>query len=793
MKKFLLASTALALCMGTGGVAQAQPAGDQSAGSVEVVTVTAQKRVENVQDVPVAVTVVGEAQLARQNIVNISDLARAVPTLEVMNTPGQGGGPSVRGIGTQAVSLTSEDAVSIVVDGVVLGRAALSNLYDISRVEVLRGPQGMLFGKNASAGVLNISTNAPDPSGFDAMVHADVGDKFGYGVYQGMVNIPLMENAAIRLSGHINTEDGLYHNVTSGQSSNNVDWGVRGRFMWEPTEDLTINVIADFDRAQNHDEFLQWDYVDGSTPYAPPIFDPTRPVPSPTNPSYATLLQSLAACGVTPSRGNRNVCGNGIWANQSSNQGVSTQVDYRFDDYTITSITSYRQTHSDGQGDIDSTPVDFLYNRTKAQFNQILTQELRLTSPANQRLEYVAGFYYSDSWIGGAHAWNWGLGSVPLIDQWMPTGLYPFVPTGCEAFGGFITLCPLYVPNINSHGHAISTIASTAAFAQGTFKVTDDLRVIAGVRETFDMVYMNSLNLNTLVRQRGKAHVANFSYKLGLQYDLSSNLMAYATYTRGYKGPQVNLAATGIPATTVTPEIPVAFEVGVKGSVLDNRLNVDLNMFYTTVHDFQTQVIYNSPTVGPTFVIGNVPVVRTSGVELDVFGQPLPGLTVNGGAIWNPATYGAFCATDIEGVDGAGCPTGSAAKSVYGQQLAFTPKWKFNLSAEYAHELTDEVEGFVEADGVYKSKIDFLAVPDPLTNLNQTILLGARLGVRSSDGNWGISVFGRNLLDKRIPANLQVGPLSNFENELNGGVPSVAHVLNMDSFQFFGITLDKRF
>lgn len=736
-----LSAPAFAQSTGTSSPTQgpAQNAAATEPATLGEVVVTAQKRVQNVQDVPLAVTVVGADQLARQNIQQISSLPNAVPALEVQNIPGQGGGPSIRGIGTSAVSLTSENAVALVLDGVVLGRAPLNSLFDIGRVEVLRGPQGMLFGKNASAGVLNITTNAPDPSRFSVIGHADIGTKYNYGVYQLTVNAPISDTAALRVSGHINNTGGLIHNVTNGSDSLDYDSGVRARLLWEPTDKLTINLIADYDRQKQNNLFLQWDYV---------------------GPTATGLQGILAGCGVSAGRGNRDTCIDQPTYNDNETYGFSGQIDYKLGDFTLTSITADRALRSVGNSDIDITPRNLLGSNTKAG-NDTFSQEVRLTSPAHGRFEYVAGVYFSDVHVRqDTH----GYATVPLISFDTPFG--PLV----------------IVPPINASDYGTAQLKSTAIFGQGTVHVTDALRLILGARQTWDDISTSDHDRVAQTFTSDSASKGNFSYKVGAQYDISHDVMAYATFTRGYKGPQVNLPTNAAPGGIVRPEVPIAYEIGVKGSLFDNRLAVDLNAFYTTVHNFQTQVLTNT-AAGPQFIIGNVPEVKTKGIELDVFGRPLPGLSINGGAIFNPAKYGNFVAQDIRGDN----------VDVTGNQLAFTPKWKFNLSAEYVHAVTDTLDAVMQSDIVYKSKVDFLAPVDPLTTLDHQVLLGARLGVRSHDGRYGISVWGRNLLDKRYPANLQVGPLANFQGGLGGGIPSVAHVLTTDSFRTFGVSLDGKF
>src|SRR5262245_54303693 len=227
---------------------------------LQEIVVTAQKRLERLQDVPIAVTVVGEDQLQQQRVYTIADLARTSPSLEMIQAfGGPGGGGQIRGIGTQSFTRSAEGAVGIVVDGVPQGNVPNNAIFDIARVEVLRGPQGTLFGLTSSAGVINMATVAPDVANFSGVAHVDLSDsgksgsEYGQQTVRGAVNIPLGGSSALRVSVNGNRVEGVQRNALTDENNVLKDGGIRARYLWNATDAVTVNLTADYDkRTQNY-------------------------------------------------------------------------------------------------------------------------------------------------------------------------------------------------------------------------------------------------------------------------------------------------------------------------------------------------------------------------------------------------------------------------------------------------------------------------------------------------------------------------------------------------------------
>jgi iron complex outermembrane receptor protein len=781
---------------------QAAPAGaDAAVSTIQEIVVTANKREERLQDVPADVSVVGRAQLAQQNITDTTSLTQAVPSLTLAG--GTIGGLEIRGIGTASFARSSEQSVSTVTDGVVLDRSRSQDLYDIDHVEVLNGPQGMLFGKNASAGVVNIVTRAPEIGKTELIGHLDAGD-LDYVVGRLIANLPLGEDAALRISGHYDAYGHTIYNGFLKKWDHEDSPGVRARLLWEPTSDLTVNIVGNYDVQEQNG------VNSGVGPLRTVLPATGNPNNIPANltgaalTNYNAVMATLAnTCGVTVGPKNNRTCTEGVNADTggvfypSKFYLLSGQVDWRRDGYILTSITAARRSsYGDSSlpagtpgNDADSTPSDWLSSNLSSGWANTFSEELRLTSPATDRIAYVAGLYASST-IQRANVSQTGI----------------FTPAFNGAGG-----TPNCVATPCTHADFIRIDQSSyAAFGQLTFHVTDRFRLLAGARETHDALqdvtqpfspagFIPLPAAQQFLAVNIKDTRDNFSWRLGAQADIAHDVMAYATAARGYKGALVNdqLSNNGVGQPLVQPEIPMDYEVGLKATVLDGRLATDVALFHDKVKDFQTTIFL--PPVGATpagFATGNVPYVITQGVELSVFGKPFENFSLNGGVLYDDARYSPnylVACSQLLTPGVGGCAAPPAPKNTPSvTHLFFAPQWKVSLSAEYDVPLTgfrSGLTGYAQADVVYTTKFNYAATPDPNLVAPDETRLGARIGVRSDKG-WEVAVFARNLLDQRIPTYVQADPLAT----ANGlASRSYNQGLDYNSYRLIGISLDARY
>ncbi len=692
---------------------------------VEDIVVTAQKRVENVQQVPIAITVVSADQLARRGVQSVQDLSQVSASLEfTAPSAAPGGGAFVRGIGTNQIgNATSASSVGIVLDGVVLGNANISDIFDTERVEVLKGPQGTLFGSSVSAGVVNITTRAPKIGETSGYVNGELGveglgSEYFRAALRGAINLPVSETSALRVAGYMFNNHGMSHDTTNGRAQNTTNFGFRARYKAELTDRLTFNLIGDYNKSDGR-------FPGGLTYRAA---------------TPGSLLDAaLKACGLTVSSTNVDNCAG--FPNQFHSQigGVSGQFDLDLGGATVTSITSYRRatqnsvanvigiapdiarTYLQNCNFVDCSPVVSLTSGSDADPERnrrtLFTQEVRVASPSGSRLEWVGGLFYQRA----------------TFSSYKP-GLLIAHP----AFLGFdVTLA-------NGVAQTVSTATDYAAFGNATFKLTSATRLIAGLRFTHSRITESiSDPINAGVPDTFSAQTSDdaLTWRAGVQQDLGRHTMLYATVSTGYKAPQINdaLSTTDHTLDTIRSERPTNYEAGIKHSLLGNRLNLSVDAFYTRVRNFQTQSCVTGLS-GIQCANINVPKLVSKGIEWEIFGRPLTGLTIGISGIYNVGKY----PTGFTGADGS---------DLSGRQLNYAPKFKTTLSVEQQVPLKDTLALVLGADATIRSSQSMYLSSAPIYVVPGQALINARVALKAGDA-WSVALFARNLTNRIYPTQL---------------------------------------
>jgi iron complex outermembrane receptor protein len=740
LKRALLLGCGVALAS---AAAQAQTTPAPATAQVSELVVTATKREEPVQEIPEVITVVTPQVLTQENINNVADLSKAVPSL---TAPAQNE-LEIWGVGTQTFSRTAEASVGVILDGVSLANAApVPELFDVARVEVLPGPQGTIFGAYSSAGVVNVTTNAPDPTKFSGSAAGEYGSR-DYSDLQGFINIPLAQNAAFRVAGSFARQPETTKNEPDSSWDDNNTSSVRGRFLWEVSDRLTVNLNGDYNRQS----------IVGGNLFA--VYESTP---------GSELTQQLALCGITPSRANNFTCENNDQLEVLHYWGGSAQIDYKIGGATLTSLTAFREYDSDQlNGDSDSTLLNILNLNEGSSRIDNESEELRLVSPTGGLVDYLAGLYYFHSGQSYAGAQAGGLGFVP-----------PPLTLG---------------QNFNTN----ADLSTYAAFGQATIHPTRRLRLIVGGRLNRDELTASTTRFvhpgsvapfGPITPVNGSDAVTDFSYRLGVQYEVTASTMAYLTYNRGYKGPAINDQSVSAAAPLVIkPEIPHAWELGLKTNLLGQRLAVDVALFHSTITNFQTQVF--SPGLS-AFVFSNAPQLTTQGVTIDVFGRPTQNLSFNGGLIYDQATYGpgylVACSQSQTVAEGCNLE-GGTLQNANGTPLAGSPRFKVTAASEYHHHLMGDWDGYLSGDVVYTTRIYYGQGYDPDNSTGAHAVVGVRLGVRTP--HWDASIFARNLLDERVPTFTIATPLA----PLLGDLKSYSQIFGPESFRVVGVALKARF
>jgi iron complex outermembrane recepter protein len=729
MRRLLLATSAL-VSANFALPAHAQSAEDEVRDG-DTIVVTARKREENIIDVPLAISVATQEQLQRDQINSLNDLQRIAPALEISQTAGgeSNGGARMRGLGTGVFNPSVVSSVAFVVDQVPMGNMSFPQLFDLAQVEVLRGPQGTLFGQGASAGVINVTTRAPDTNSLGANASVEFADKGSVGselgelVVNGGVNIPVSDKAAFRIAAQYKRETGLQRSTTTGDNKV-TDYGFRAKAMLMPSETFTVNLAAEYGKSiQDGPTFFSI----AIAPNSAVIFDPPGPPPPGALGALSTSAFLSAGCGLPVINGRAEHFCEGAPSFITLNiGGLSAVIDWELSDMlTLTSVTSYKErSFKQFRRDFSrlSTAAAARQERTQED-SRAFNQELRLSYEGNG-FDIVGGGFYSD--------YN--------FDR-VPTGTGPFV-FGSNLLNSRIGfgVCPTtglgFCPVSTSFTKETTSNRNIALFTDATVELGESLNIFGGLRYSD---YQNTTFVQVFRATPGIAQTfvtkdSDLSGRIGVSYKPNANANIYGSYSRGYKPPAVGTTAAGA-LFELEPEKADAFELGAKFGI--GRFQLAANAFYNTLKNFQSQT---SVFVGTALISQplNIPQVKSKGFELTAMGQIAPGLSINGGYQYNDITF----PTGYVGDDGG---------NLGGTQFLFAPKHKLTLSGEYAIEVGGDMEVFLNANLIYKSKTLLAARADPRYRYpaHETINLG--FGFRDIDNKWNASVFVRNLTKEREP------------------------------------------
>ncbi|MGB7372903.1 TonB-dependent receptor [Pontixanthobacter sp.] len=734
MKKALLGSTAAVLAFGLPATAYAQDADSSEAASAlddeDIIIVTATRRAQDVQDIPLAVTAVGPAQLERQGVSNITQVTSVAPSFSSSTAQIASGSVvlRIRGVGTTSNNIGFESAVGIFVDGAYQSRpgVALSEFVDVERVEVLRGPQGTLFGRNTSAGALNITNVRPDLSEFGGFANASYGN-FDELSLQGAVNVPIVQDSlALRVTGAYRKRDGYLtvvdENGTPFDDTNDVDqFLVRGQLGFETEGGIRGRLIADYSKSTSS-------CCGAIELYETPL----------------VALGAFNAVGLGPNAGNgqrtvsRNPFGQDTFQQavddrivslnfapeaNVKNYGVTGEIEVPISDSAdLIFIGSYRNFDSFERYDSDFTALDIFDVDPNLVKIETYTAELRLQGEAaGGRLNYLIGGYYSDEQINTEQTFVLGEDYGENVGAFLGGGF------GANPLTTFTGVEPAGTRTTNAFNQSAQ---SYSLFTHNSFELVDGLTLTLGARYSFeekqggfDQLSTNNAicpaSVNTVLAAPTSPLVpaliglgcfgfaapadlpqafAPFNlplvrtfdaafedeeliYTINVGYEFAAPVNVYASFTHGYKSGGINLdttAAVGGADPTFASEEVDAYEVGLKAKLLDNAVTLNLAGFHEEFTNFQ--VLEFTGTAFQTF---NVPVAKSTGVELETVIRPSDYLTVSGGMTILDARYPENC---------AGTSTAITVNSLCGNDLTNAPNIVGLLGVLYERPISDDYE-----------------------------------------------------------------------------------------------------
>ncbi|TWJ06870.1 TonB-dependent receptor [Altererythrobacter ishigakiensis] len=763
-----------------------------------VIIVTATRRAEDVQDIPIAVTAVSPAQLEKQGVVNVQEITQVSPSFSTSQAQNSSGTVvlRIRGVGTTSNNIGFESAVGVFIDGAYQSRAgiALSEFVDVERVEVLRGPQGTLFGRNTSAGALNITNKRPELGEFGGFVNATYGN-FDHMNLQGAVNIPLTEDTvALRLTGAWRERDGFVDWVDAsgakfGEGNDADQYLLRGQIGWETDSGLRGRLIGDYSKSEgvccSAVEVLQ-SSVETAGAFSLVGLGARGGMAGPD-----VALDPFDTASAQKATDNQIASINTPHLNNTDQWGVTAEVEYPLSDaIDMIYIGSYRKYESAESYDSDFSAID-IFDVAPGGGTEIktMTHELRLQGDAG-RLQWMIGGYYSDESIDQEVNFRLGNDYDGLVGA---------------LFGGAFGPAPLA---LLSGGVDASVVTATNAYSQdskswsifthNTFEITDDLSLTLGARwsdeskdGSFTQPAINNPLCPAILGSIGAGNVpgslVNTVFVLGcfpfvapavgsdanpfplprtfdgkfkddeliytakLGYDFG-DLNTYASFTHGYKAGGFNLdstaAAGGADPRFASEEVD-AWEIGMKGRFMDGAITANLALFHQEFSNFQVLEF-----TGAQFQTFNVPKAVSQGFELESQIRPTDGLTINAGLTYVDAEYPGDCADTSDAL---------RVQNLCGNSLTNAPKIVAIMGATYDGEIGDSLSFFLngqirtesdrrtstQARGVPTTAADLGNTPlSPFDVQDSNVKINLRAGIGSIDESWTLEGWVTNLTNE---------------------------------------------
>lgn len=791
--KLLCAASTVVLI---GYAASAMAAAADAATNVDEIVVTAQKREQNLQDVPVVITAVNAQQLRAAGVKDIKDLTVLTPGLLVTSTSNETVTTArIRGVGTVGDNPGLESSVGVVIDGVYRPRngVGFGDLGEIERIEVLKGPQGTLFGKNTSAGVINILSAKPKFT-FGANGEVTVGNRGAVGVAASVTGPIIDGKLAGRLYAVDRKRDGFYDVITAKgpraktDDANQDFYSVRGQLLYTPTSDLDIRFIADYTKRQE---------------------DCCAAVQVVRNPVRQGFINTLASGSGVLSAANpyaRIAFSNRDTRQKITDEGVSAEANWNtpwFGGAKLTSITAWRKFDLVSAQDSDFSGADIWYRpgdgSNFTRFKQ-LSQELRLAGET-EKLNWLVGLFATNEKLDSGQTLLYGTAYRPYFSLVASGGL---TQNALPA--------TYYTPGTGQNDLHAHEAKGLALFTNNSYKVTDAFELTVGLRYTSEKKTLNTQyrnlgtagpcfalslclpwtdpNFNNAPNTQSRTE-KEWSGTLKAVYRFNPSLMSYASYARGYKAGGFNLdrARTLVsPAaspyftinrdTSFKGEFVDSYELGAKSTLLDRSLLLNASLFYQKYDGFQLNAF-----TGISFIVTSVPEVISKGVDADfIWFTPIQGLSIQGGITYAETQYGNFAV-----------PAG-ASNLLPGSRLSFAPLYSESLSASYERTVLSGLKLRTSLNVKATSKYNTGSDLNPLKVQSGLTLLNGRVGLGAADDRWTVELWGQNLANQHYVQVAFDAPLQNVSSPVAGNLPAVNAI---DGFlgapRTYGVTLRAKF
>ena len=691
--------------------------------ALDPIIVTAQRRSESLQEVPVSITSITGKALENSNFRSVTDLQYVVPGVQF--DPTNGSAFQVRGVGSTSFDYSNEKSVSLVVDDVVMDAQrdnGLTGLSDIQQVDVLMGPQGTLFGKNATSGVIAITTVKPVLGEFSGKASASYGQREDHNGSL-TVNLPLGDKVALRVSAFDQGQEGYGRYTTLNQPLNSFkEYGYRAKLLFQPSDHVEITYFNDYEH--HWDNFIRTS-VSGAS-------------------AAVTALQ--IAHGVTPSMQNDDDADSKMGRLQTKTWGHSLRTQIGIGRDTLTSITAYRETRYVGDTPANLVPAEqfaFLPYNEGTIHTKKFSQELRWASPTGGFVEYLAGAFYNRL-RNDATQLQWATLGTPLVSA-----------TGVPLTNFFALTGAIGDPGNATHSRTSNT--TEAVFGQLKFNFTPKASLAVSGRYTHDnniqslgFFWIDPLPFTGVnatftptsappLQSSGRIKSNNFSYRIAGEYKLDDNAMLYATLSTGYKpgGPAFSGGYSPYADETVK-----SLEAGVKSELFDRRVRLNFDVFSSKFTDFQASLVTFVPgnPLAQT-AIGNAGGLKSQGAEATFAWRATEGLTLSGGLTYADAHFTDYIYN----------PTTNYSGTV----LTNAPKWQGTISADYDREVGGNMRLRANLGYSYRSDVYTVIGQPAYSEIPGFGIANGRISVSPINRDVEFGLYARNLFDKYYSAGIQ--------------------------------------
>ncbi len=758
-KALLTAGISLAALSNVSHAQDSAGSGAEEQKRLTTVTVTAQKREQDIQDVPISISAYGAEFIENSGVEDLSDLALYSPNFSISQSSQKTNQRIIiRGVGSVGNNGV-EPSVGVFIDGVYIPRpgAVIGNLIDLEAVEVLRGPQGTLFGRNTPMGALNIRTKAPAADTFEATAEIGYGDYDAFNV-GGSVSGPLSDTVAFRLSGKYSERSGYGDNLFTGEEfGEQDDLNLRGKLAFAPSSNLDVTISADYGEINSGGatiEFLNGTESPQFLGTINALFGPDASNLVTSDPFDHDIYQD-----------HRDILSDEQW-------GLSVSAEYAFNNgHILRSITAYREWDASYFESSLRLPAQ-ITPRKSAFATETFSQEFQFLSPEGKPIEYLVGAFFYD-------------------EKYAISGDFDFGPQLCiPVVAGLAGLpaaqqCAAGPQTDISDSEFNQDLQSVALFSQATWNVNDQWSVTLGGRFTSDDKTADFSNAVTnpfaiiLSFRVPETHQGldideygdtdAFTYFANTSYFPSDDIMLFATVSTGFKSGGFN-AESGFPALTreqrgFGPEDTTNYELGIKSRIFGDTLQLNATLFRMDIEDFQDRAFD-----GISFITRNAGELRQQGLETDFIWAPLDQLTFTGGLSYLDSEFQDFR-------DATPLP-GGAPQDLTGQSAHFSPEWQGSLVADWtdAFPLITGTRYFLRGETQYMGEHNAGAETNqnPQTVQDAYQLFNARIGLRAEDGKWEASLFGKNLGDEGYCRAIFVQPFGAQLGALNAAANTTA-------------------